>query len=74
MSADKILPQDVIDFSEADWKSTDMQSDGSGLPYATHEGAITFMGTRMRCYQLSDGRCVINADDLRDFINTIGLS
>ena len=36
--------------------------DGS-LPHATHEGVFDLMGHKMRCYRLSNGKAVFNADD-----------
>lgn len=33
--------------------------------YATHEGVLEFEGIRLRVYQLSDGRRVIDAGDVQ---------
>jgi len=35
-----------------------------GLPVATHKGMLRFGAIELRCYQLSDGRRVFNADDI----------
>lgn len=40
----------------------------SDLPHATSESEITIAGLRLRVYQLSDGRRIINADDFVAFM------
>ena len=44
--------------------------DGS-LPYATHEGVFDLMGHKMRCYRLSNGKSVFNADDVQAWFDTV---
>lgn len=39
------------------------------LPHVTHEGAFTIFGKTLRCYRLSDGSAVFNADDFEAFFN-----
>jgi hypothetical protein len=34
------------------------------IPHATHSGVLDLAGHSLRVYRLSDGRCVIDADDL----------
>lgn len=34
------------------------------LPFVTHEGELNLFGTKMRCYRLSSGQTVFNADDM----------
>jgi hypothetical protein len=34
------------------------------LPWVTHQGVFDFAGARLRCYQLSDGQRVFDADDV----------
>lgn len=46
---------------------SEIHEDGT-YPYATHSGEMDFMGHKLRCYRLSDGRAVINADDLSAFL------
>lgn len=43
------------------------------LPFVTHEGTLEIFGRELRCYRISDGRAIINADDLRKFLGTIGI-
>ena len=39
-----------------------------GIPHATHEGILTFAkGVSLRCYQLSNGQRVFDADDVAAF-------
>lgn len=39
------------------------------VPYATHKGTVDVLGCILRCYQLSDGRRVIDADDVHSFFS-----
>jgi hypothetical protein len=43
----------------------------SGLPVAVKEALLTIGARKFRCYQMTDGRRLIHADDLEDFINDI---
>lgn len=36
----------------------------AGELVATHEGVLYIIGIRVRCYRLSDGRCVLDGDDV----------
>jgi hypothetical protein len=49
---------------EVAWEPTGA-ADSEGLPYATHSGVFEFAGMKLRCYRLSDGRAVFNADDFK---------
>lgn len=40
-----------------------------GIPYATHEGVLDLMGHKMRCYRLSNGQTVFDADDFKAFFD-----
>lgn len=35
-----------------------------GIPYATHEGILDLFGIEMRCFRLSDGKAVIDAESV----------
>lgn len=39
----------------------------NGLPHVTHEGLLTIGDVSLRCYQLSDGSRVFDADDAAAF-------
>jgi hypothetical protein len=39
-----------------------------GIPYATHRGVLELAGQSLRCYRLSNGLAVFDADDLRCFL------
>ena len=41
-----------------------VQENSDGLPWVTHQGVFDFAGARLRCYQLSDGQRVFDADDV----------
>ena len=40
------------------------QGNSDDLPWVTHQGVFDFAGARLRCYQLSDGQRVFDADDV----------
>jgi hypothetical protein len=43
-----------------------------GIPYATHEGSLTIGGFEFKCYQLSNGKRVFDAESVHQFFD--GLS
>lgn len=43
------------------------------LPFVTHKGEMTVAGHRLRCYRISDGRTIIDADDFKVFLRVLGL-
>lgn len=45
------------------WRPTDAESDGE-LPYATHVGELEVFGVKLRCYRISTGQAIIDADDM----------
>lgn len=47
------------------WTPTGATDNGSGLPYATHSGVLEIGDIRLRCYQLNDGRRLIDAEDMK---------
>lgn len=49
------------------WRETGMTDDGSGLPYATHEGVLSIGGVDLKCYQLNDGRRIFDAESVTQF-------
>jgi hypothetical protein len=52
------------------WKAAEGTATASdGLPVATHEGILEWMGHSIRVYRLSDGRAVFHADDLEKFFD-----
>lgn len=40
----------------------------SKLPTVTHSGEMHLGGLRLRCYRLSDGQAVFDADDFKAFL------
>lgn len=50
------------------WQEIDhgAENDSDGLPFATHEGVLEIAGVKLRCYRLSDGRSIFNADDIAE--------
>lgn len=45
------------------WTPCDVSPVGGEL-VATHEGVLNIVGVAIRCYQLSDGRRVLDGDDV----------
>lgn len=44
-----------------------------GIPYATHSGVFEVLGHKLRCYRLSDGKAVFNADDFEQMFATLNV-
>lgn len=43
----------------------------NGIPYVTHEGVLEMMGKRMRCFRLSNGEAVFEAEDFKEFVRDV---
>ena len=41
------------------------------IPWATHSGVLRVGDLELRCYQLSDGRRILNAEDVEAFFSCI---
>lgn len=50
-----------------EWQKLPPPRADNGLPFATHEGVLEFGEARLRCYQLSTGVRVFDADDIEAF-------
>lgn len=54
--------------ADVDWVPVDNAgADNQGELYATHTGIFKMSGFEFRCYQLNDGRRVLDSDDLERF-------
>ena len=51
------------------WRPTPWGDDEPGGLHATHEGVLSMPGAEFRCYQLSDGQRVLDADDVMRFFS-----
>jgi hypothetical protein len=49
------------------WTALPAPAETGELPYATHEGILTFAGAELRCYQLSTGERVFTPESLELF-------
>ena len=38
-----------------------------GMLWATHAGVLELAGSKLRCYRLSNGQTIFDADDFHDF-------
>lgn len=45
--------------------------DGSDLPFATHHGVLNIGGLTLRCYRLSTGQDILDAEDFEKFFTFI---
>ncbi len=58
-----------------EWRETNIQAsevkDESDLPCATHEGVLELGDMKLRCYRLSNGQTIINADDMNEFFGIL---
>ena len=59
-------PVDAL-LNAVDWVPAEGVEPSDDMPYATHTGVLTISGVSFRCYQLSDGRRVIDAEDIKAF-------
>lgn len=50
-----------------EWRETGMTDDGDGLPYPTHEGVLNLGGIELKCYRLSNGVRVFDAESVAQF-------
>lgn len=64
-------PMDIM-LEKVDWQvvTVDATND-DGLPVVTHSGVLDFAGYSLKCYQLDDGRAIIDADDLNAFFGAM---
>jgi hypothetical protein len=64
-----MTPADAM-MNSVEWQSIEpdaaMLAD-DGIPYATHEGVLNIGGFEFKCYQLSDGKRVFDADSVHRF-------
>lgn len=51
-----------------EWVAVPPPDGGTSLPYATHVGELSFVGSTLRCYQLNNGMRVFDADDIAAFL------
>lgn len=64
----------VIDtlLNAIDWKpvphNPEVCSQVADLPFVTYEGKLEIAGKTLRCYQLSDGRRIVDAEDMSNFL------
>jgi hypothetical protein len=71
MLAGKKTPIDFM-LDALDWKATGTEpTPGSSLPYVTHSGVLAIGAASMRCYRLSTGEAVFDADDFEDFMEAL---
>jgi len=60
-------PIDAV-LDKVEWVSMEQPiDDGSGLPYATHAGVLKIGDIELKCYQLSDGNRVFEAESVERF-------
>ena len=61
-------PVETLLDKEVEWKPLSLERDPKdGTPFATHMGVLTMFGISMRCYRLSNGITVFNAEDFERF-------
>lgn len=57
--------------SGMEWTEVTPKPEPEGnMPYATHSGLLDIHGLQLRCYRLSTGQAVIDADDMRAFFGS----
>ena len=48
-------------------KQENQPSESGDLPYVTHEGCLSIGTIKLKCYRLSDGQAIFDADDISRF-------
>ena len=61
-----MTPIDAM-LNQIEWTESGEQQPSGELPHVTHSGVLEIAGARLRCYRLSDGRAIFDADDFNDF-------
>lgn len=61
-----MTPADAL-MNTVQWRETGLADDGSGAPFATHEGVLSIGGIDLNCYQLSTGQRVFDAESVARF-------
>lgn len=59
--------------SSVEWKAIDRKPESrlqEGEIHATHEGLLEIYGAKFRCYRLSNGEDVFDADDVAAFFSS----
>lgn len=58
---------------EIPWELIEAQPTAANgdLPHATHQGIFLFSGQKIRCYRLSNGEAIFDADDFQDVFGEI---
>lgn len=60
-------PVDIM-MDAVEWTTAEGRADPDELlPYVTHRGMLHIGDMSIRCYQLNDGRRIIDAEDLKRF-------
>lgn len=55
-----------------EWQQEEPQAPSpDGIPHVTHHGVLNIGGFELRCYRLSDGQSVFNADDFEGFFGNL---
>lgn len=49
-------------------QAADASAPSGDIPHVTHSGVLEVMGHSLRCYRLSDGRTIFDADDFGAFM------
>lgn len=62
---------DGVTWVQTTGSSTDNKPSDDGELYAAHEGMLEIAGHKMRCYRLSNGIAVFNADDFEQFFASL---
>ncbi len=68
------MSESPIDYmlDTVDWEVSEEDNlEDDGIPYATHNGVLDILGSKLRCYRLSDGKTVFDADDVEKLFGQV---
>ncbi len=61
---------DAVDWQEITG-GDDRRPEDKGIPIATHQGVLDFLGMKIKVFQLEDGRRLLDADDVHRLLGML---
>lgn len=66
-------PRFKVLFEGVKWESTGNIPNPEDIPYATHSGVLHIFDCDLKCYRLSSGETVFDADDFKKMLLFLGM-
>ncbi len=62
---------DAIEWQEISPDGEPARPENDGIPIATHQGELDFLGMKIKVFQLEDGRRLLDADDVHRLLGML---